>query len=52
MTDLLGGQVNIVMDFMPTYVPLVIGENAAAFLNLPAKRAADQGREAERAPTL
>ncbi len=30
MTDLLGGQVDIAMDFMPTYLPLVAGGKAKA----------------------
>jgi tripartite-type tricarboxylate transporter receptor subunit TctC len=40
MTDLLGGQVDIAMDFMPTYLPLVAGGKAKALAVTTRARAA------------
>jgi tripartite-type tricarboxylate transporter receptor subunit TctC len=40
MTDLLGGQVDVAMDFMPTYVPLVLGKKVRALAVTTTQRAA------------
>jgi len=40
MTDLLGGQVDVAMDFMPTYVPLVLNKKIRALAVTTAQRAA------------
>jgi len=40
MTDLLGGQVDVVMDFMPTYVPLVLDKKIRALAVTTSQRAA------------
>lgn len=40
MTDLLSGQVDVAMDFMPTYVPLVTGGNVRALAVTTSQRAA------------
>ena len=39
MTDLLGGQIDIAMDFMPTYVPLVAGGKIRALAVTTSRRA-------------
>lgn len=39
MTDLLGGQVDVAMDFMPTYVPLVLEKKIRALAVTTTKRA-------------
>jgi len=41
MTDLIGGQIDIVMDFMPTYVPLVNDHKVRALAVTTEKRAAE-----------
>jgi tripartite-type tricarboxylate transporter receptor subunit TctC len=40
MTDLLGGQVDVAMDFMPTYVPQVAGGKIRALAVTTSQRAA------------
>jgi tripartite-type tricarboxylate transporter receptor subunit TctC len=40
MTDLLGGQIDVAMDFMPSYVPLVTGSKIRALAVTTSRRAA------------